>query len=344
MEKTAGRRLSHAAYVAETALAFVIGRHWRGIANGGMTQSYRESLDLNSEEYHCRVEGSKNQVAGWQAYTLVLWSIKASVCCFYIRLLDSLWFRRRILFSLALIAATWIAVVLTLLLSCRPLHKYWQIYPDPGELCQPAASRVNIFTLLILNVVTDLYIMSIPIPILLRTTFSPLKKFGLVLLFSGGIFVSIAGVLRCVDMLSDEVNGAQSSASWAVRETFVAVITSNMPMIVPLLRTLSHPFQERLRYLTTLSAGPTPPGNDPAANPAAFKLSGNDPERRQRRRSVFPLTDITVEYNGECIFLEHVESEEKGRIVLESETCGGRISCESTMDLEMLFRRRESEV
>jgi hypothetical protein len=53
-----------------------------------------------------------------------------------------------------------------------------------------------------LNVSTDLYIMSIPIPILLRTSFSTPKKLGLVLLFSGGIFVSVAGVLRCVEILN----------------------------------------------------------------------------------------------------------------------------------------------
>ena len=32
----------------------------------------------------------------------------------------------------------------------------------------------------------------------------------------------------------DPVNGAQLAGSWAVRETFIAVVTTNLPMVYPL--------------------------------------------------------------------------------------------------------------
>lgn len=38
------------------------------------------------------------------------------------------------------------------------------------------------------------------------------------------------------DLLQDPVNGAQLAGSWAVRETFVAVVTTNLPMIFPLFK------------------------------------------------------------------------------------------------------------
>lgn len=41
--------------------------------------------------------------------------------------------------------------------------------------------------------------------------------------------------------MQDTANGAQLAGSWAVRETFVAVVTSNLPMLVPLLKTLLGP-------------------------------------------------------------------------------------------------------
>lgn len=44
------------------------------------------------------------------------------------------------------------------------------------------------------------------------------------------------GILRCVLILRDPVGGAQQAGSWAVRETFVAVIIGNIPMIYPLFR------------------------------------------------------------------------------------------------------------
>ena len=66
------------------------------------------------------------------------------------------------------------------------------------DFCQPAISKVDIFVTVVLNVITDIYLMSIPIPMLLKASLKPLKKAGLIFLFSGGIFVMVAGILRCV--------------------------------------------------------------------------------------------------------------------------------------------------
>lgn len=80
-----------------------------------------------------RVNGSKTQVAGWSVYTFLLWVIKAAMCTFYLRLTEGLEFRNRIYIGFGLIFSTWVAVLLSILLGCRPLEKNWQIYPDPGS-------------------------------------------------------------------------------------------------------------------------------------------------------------------------------------------------------------------
>lgn len=41
--------------------------------------------------------------------------------------------RVRIHVAYGLIAATYIATICSILFGCRPLHKNWQIYPDPGS-------------------------------------------------------------------------------------------------------------------------------------------------------------------------------------------------------------------
>jgi hypothetical protein len=46
---------------------------------------------------------------------------------------DGLGFQRRVYIGFAVIGITWIAVLLSILLGCQPLHKNWQIYPDPGS-------------------------------------------------------------------------------------------------------------------------------------------------------------------------------------------------------------------
>ncbi|TRX87955.1 hypothetical protein FHL15_011159 [Xylaria flabelliformis] len=100
--------------------------------------------------------------------------------------------------------------------------------------CQPAVSTRVVWVYASLNIVSDLYLLSIPIPMLWNTTLALPKKLGLIVLFSGGIFIIVCALIRAVLIVTDPVGGAQTAGSWAVRETFVAVITTNLPMVFPL--------------------------------------------------------------------------------------------------------------
>ncbi|KAK8009807.1 Glucan 4-alpha-glucosidase [Apiospora arundinis] len=204
------------------------GKLWHGLANNGMTDDERRLLDPSSEEY-----------------------------------------RLRIYVGFALITSTWIAVLFSILFSCQPLEKNWQIYPDPGSMartgsyfmdittnqdadfCQPAISKVDIFVTVVLNVVTDLYLLTTPIPMLWQSSIKPVKKAALIVMFSGRgfrdrcrgsalradnngeLFLHPPGLIR---PHVNPVTGAQQAGSWAVRETFVAVITTNLPLVFPMFR------------------------------------------------------------------------------------------------------------
>lgn len=48
------------------------------------------------------------------------------------------------------------------------------------------------------NVITDAYLLSIPLPMLFKANIKPLRKFALIVLFGGGIFVIACATLRCV--------------------------------------------------------------------------------------------------------------------------------------------------
>ncbi|KAK0666826.1 hypothetical protein QBC41DRAFT_280275 [Cercophora samala] len=281
------------AYTVETYLAYSVGAFWKGLANNAMTDEQRRLLDPNSEEFRLRVNGSKTQVAGWSTYTFLLWTIKAAICTFYLRLTEGLEYRKRIFTGFVMIFTTWVAVLLSILLGCRPLERNWQIYPDPGNHCQPAISNIDIFVTLALNVITDIYLMSIPIPMLWRASMRPIKKIGLIVLFSGGAFVTVAGVLRCILIVTDPINGAQQAGSWAVRETFVAVVTSNLPMCVPLINRWGRPIVGSLKSLKSTTGRMTRSGrSDP--KPGAFRLEDKNPRRGLGPRSVNPLTELTI--------------------------------------------------
>ncbi|KAK0637031.1 hypothetical protein B0T17DRAFT_613676 [Bombardia bombarda] len=291
-------------YSIETALAYSVGAYWHGLANNAMTDEERRLLDPSSEEYRLRVNGSKTQVAGWSTYTLLLWVLKAAMCTFYLRLTEGLDYHKRIMAGFGIIIATWLAVLFSVLFGCYPLHKNWQIYPDPGNFCQPAISKIDIFVTVVLNVLTDLYLLSIPIPMLWQSSLRPIKKAGLMLLFSGGIFVTMAAILRCVLILTDPVNGAQQAGSWAVRETFVAVVTSNVPMIFPLVNRWLRPVIGTIRSYASQGgkSGLSRSGRSANPMPGAFRLEDKNPRRGLGPRSVNPITNLTFSESEERIY------------------------------------------
>ncbi|KAM0200698.1 hypothetical protein ACHAPA_008703 [Fusarium lateritium] len=85
----------------------------------------------------------------------------------------------------------------------------------------------------------------IPMPMLWKAAMPWPQKAGLITLFSCGLFVTMAAILRVVHLVANPVNGAQLAASWAVRETFVAIMTTNIPMLFPTFKKWAVPIVER---------------------------------------------------------------------------------------------------
>ncbi|KAM0091095.1 hypothetical protein ACP6JD_005540 [Aspergillus fumigatus] len=244
--------LAGVVYGLETGAAYCVGAWWKGLANNHMTDDQRAALSPDSEEFRLRVGGSKTQVLGWSLYTTLLWLLKACMAIFYSRLtagLINMHIRVRVAYGA--IGVTYLIVILSILFGCHPMHKNWQIYPNPGRRChslekvastdvlvrcQPAIAPLDVYMTVTLNVATDIYLITIPTPMLFKARLPWREKLELFILFSGGIFVMAAGILRCVLIVTAGANGASQAGSWACRETFVAVVIGNAPMIYPLFR------------------------------------------------------------------------------------------------------------
>lgn len=102
----------------------------------------------------------------------------------------------------------------------------------------------------------------------------------------------MAGILRCVLILLAGPNGAEQAGSWAVRETFVAVVVSNMPIIYSLLRSV---FKSISEYTITISKRST------VNSSSHVRLDDiNDSRDRHRRaghsRDVYPVTSSSFEH------------------------------------------------
>ncbi|CAI7654726.1 unnamed protein product [Penicillium glandicola] len=302
-------------FVLETVAAYLVGAKFGGLTNSYMTDAQRAALDPDSTEWSNRVAGSKIQIIGWSLYTAILWLVKFSLAVFYSRLTTGLQhLPTRVRLGYLILGATYLAAALSILLSCQPFHAFWQIYPDPGNICQPSNSRVYVFVVVILNILTDIYLLSIPLPLLWTVNLNLKRKIPLMVLFSGAAFVMIAGIIRAATIMKSSSDGAESGSQWACRETFVSIVVSNLPIIQPLIRKgfrkigLSHvfsssgktsgqPYQLSSRGLQTLTnrgEGDNKKNKTNAAAPSHMQTSAWGSDEHILSQSEPSSKDITV--------------------------------------------------
>ncbi|KAI0144498.1 hypothetical protein GGR57DRAFT_517974 [Xylariaceae sp. FL1272] len=177
------------------------------------------------------VEGSKQAYAAWIFYILVIWAMKAVLLCICYRLTIGLWQQKLANVMTVLSCLTFLASLFWHIFSCFPTSRSWQIKPFPGDEC--TTRRGNYIVITVLDIITDLGIMAIPLPMLIQTSLSLRRKISLCILFSSGIFVMIAAIIRAYYSLAN-IENLTVALGWASREILVASIVVCAPAIKPL--------------------------------------------------------------------------------------------------------------
>ncbi|KAL2818537.1 hypothetical protein BJX63DRAFT_429038 [Aspergillus granulosus] len=216
-------------WIIEIVAVILVGRKYS--SNTGWTDDERAAFD---EETIKRLEiGSKLVLIGWFGYVASIWALKASMLFFYHRITQGLFEQKIVRGCAVYCAASFVGVLLAIFFHCRPLHRKWQVYPDPGRECTAGYALYPI--VLSFNVVSDFVLIGVPIPMLIKLQCSRAQKLIIGVLLCSGIFIVVAAFLRCILALSsiDQINVA---AIWAVRETFVAMVVVNAPALKPLFR------------------------------------------------------------------------------------------------------------
>ncbi|KAI5816211.1 hypothetical protein BZA77DRAFT_247311 [Pyronema omphalodes] len=153
---------------------------------------------MTEEEIHRRIVGSIMVLPSRIMYAGVLWAMKASIlyCTF---------------------------------VDCRPIHLYWQIWPDPGRCVR---AKIQLIVMAALNIVTDLYLIAIPLPLVIRARLPLKRKLQLSFLFSLSFLIVIVTITRMAGLLRRENKLSQQSRSlWASIEIFIACIVANAPIL-----------------------------------------------------------------------------------------------------------------
>ncbi|KAK0721323.1 hypothetical protein B0T21DRAFT_386227 [Apiosordaria backusii] len=227
-----------------------------------MTDEQRMLLLPTDPEWDRRVIGSKIQVGGWTCYSTLMLILKLAMLFFYLRLTNGLGrrYRMRVHAGFVLIIAGWLASILAIFFGCMPFHKYWQINPNPGNSCQPAVSGPIVWASFAANVTSDIYLIIIPLPLLWGSRLRLVEKIGSTLVLSAGIFVLVCATLKTVFVVTDDVNGAELAGAWGTREAFVAVVTTNLPMVFPLFKSWLRPLFGSTTQRSTDNKYKTPDG------------------------------------------------------------------------------------
>ncbi|KAK3398700.1 hypothetical protein B0T20DRAFT_215800 [Sordaria brevicollis] len=159
-------------------------------------------------------------------YALTLWILKYAILEFFKRLNVS-WERSyeiTLVFIRVTLVTTFVAVIISDVVECRPFHLYWQVFPDPGGQCRQGYAQL--ITMAVCNIITDLLLVFFPIPMIIRSQMSVTRKIQLVLLFSLSLGVVAVTVYRVPHII--RAHGSQQSRSlYASVELLFATAASN---------------------------------------------------------------------------------------------------------------------
>lgn len=186
--------------------------------------------------------GSQLEFVSWYTYPGTIWTLKFMVLFFYRRITLGVLRVKTIRFLFWFCGTSWIGLILSVSLSCRPYSHNWQIKPLPGPEC--TFRPQNFWTLCVLNVLTDAALMSIPLPILWHLRVSKRRKLAVAILLLSGVFVISTAIVRMVMTMVGAPNVITIN-SWGFRETCAGLCAVTAPILCPL---FTRGFWRRGRY------------------------------------------------------------------------------------------------
>ncbi|KAK8138116.1 hypothetical protein PG984_001496 [Apiospora sp. TS-2023a] len=312
---------------------------WKGLANNGISDPDRAnlaqqaSLDPNGDaanEMRLRVGGSQNHVIGLLMYTTLMWLLKGCWALYYNRLTDGVRNRRLLIKgSIIVLPATYVGCLLVAFLKCIPFRRHWQVFPNPGVNCMPAISPLQTIFVMVMNTVTDFYLMAIPIPMIWKSKLPLKKKLMIILMFSGAILEMVFGILRAVAILKvspaapftasnnlfiDGDTNAAESGYWSIRESFVSFVLTNLPMVYPLFREYFNQLRGKAGFTAGKSSGNS---YQLGSFPRRSKNNNSDSaDNNNRGRDPHVIPNDTMTFNSKehiCIdTVEHASSARSG--------------------------------
>ncbi|KAH7175872.1 hypothetical protein EDB81DRAFT_771294 [Dactylonectria macrodidyma] len=164
-------------------------------------------------------------VPGSVLYVASLWAIKVALVLFY-KKLAAPGSKLQTIYNvtLGLLAATFTAIFFNILFQCYPYDKRWSL--DPDYQCSAYNSTVNYWMTILMNIISDVIIISLPISMVLKLQMKMKQKLGVMAIFALGFFVVIASIIRAY---YSKRNETMLTCTVSMVETAVSIIATCLP-------------------------------------------------------------------------------------------------------------------
>ncbi|KAH9867613.1 hypothetical protein IAQ61_008207 [Plenodomus lingam] len=215
-------------YLILLATSCVLGQCSVGLALGPPNGMGRH---INVVPPHNQMIVRKGDYIFSHLYDFALVSVKLGILAFYYRVFVHPVFRRIVLALAALVLAWGIGITVTLCLACRPLPAYWDI-SIPGECLKMVTFTyfTNIF-----NLITDVFIFLLPVPMIWHLQLQTKKKLMLSLIFCLGLGTCVVSSIRLTILLGrgspDFTWFYVPLGAYSVFEPLGGILATNLPII-----------------------------------------------------------------------------------------------------------------
>jgi hypothetical protein len=175
------------------------------ILRNGTNNNDFTGVDLSEADIRRKEIASGLVLGAHVLYAATLWVLKNTILEFLKRLAGLTWdtsYEKALVGIRWTLVITFVAVVISDFAECQPFNHYWQVLPDPGGQCRQ--SFVQLTTMVVCNIVTDLMLVIFPIPLILRSNMTVKRKVQLVLLFSLSLFVVGVSAYRLPNVIREQ--------------------------------------------------------------------------------------------------------------------------------------------
>ncbi|KAF2447361.1 hypothetical protein P171DRAFT_409978 [Karstenula rhodostoma CBS 690.94] len=198
----------------------------------------RHAWEISVEKY---VFYSKVILASPLLYAIGTCAAKMSLALFYRRLNPNKVFQGFVWFTLFVCPAAYISIFFSLLFACKPIAASW----DPLLLALPTTVCLNrggiYLSQALIGIITDVLLLMLPIPTVLKLQMPNKQKLGLVAIFAVGSITIVTSIVRLIILIPSLTTPDQT---WVIGEGFLWIfVEANLLIMCCCLSTLRRFFK-----------------------------------------------------------------------------------------------------